>query len=205
MKLWDEEPCAGWHTALERYPAVVAARGKEGLAELDGWYRTTLPALLAARTPAELLHDELVRVTRWKMQRGVWRERNWHLVRGNDEGRVRALSAAAFAAVPDPRRPITLLSGLDGVGAATASAVMAAYAPAEYPFFDELVAAQDSDLGPVAFTIPYYLRYAAALRARAGRLSAACSHGTWTAQDVGLALWAAASAPTSGDDARTEP
>jgi hypothetical protein len=198
MKLWDEEPCAEWHAALDRYPAAVAARGKEGLADLDVWYRTALPGLIAARTPPELLHDELVRVTRWKMQRGVWRERNWHLVRGNDAGQVRAVSAAAFAAVPDPRRPITLLSGLEGVGAATASAVMAAYAPATYPFFDELVAAQAPELGPVAFTIPYYLRYAAALRDRAARLSGACSHGAWTAQAVGLALWAAASPPNAG-------
>ena len=50
-------------------------------------------------------------------------------------------------------------------------------------------------LGPVAYTIPYYLRYAAALRDRAGRLSAACPHDPWTAQALGLALWAVASAP----------
>lgn len=201
MKLWDEEQCAAWHAALERYPAVVEARGVQGLGELDNWYRTRLPEVLCDRSPPELLHEELVLVTRWKMQRGVWREPNWLRVQGNDAGLVREVSAAAFAAVPDPRRPVVELTRLDGVGPATASAVLAAYAPAEYPFLDDPVAAQVSGLGPVAYSVPYYLRYAAALRERAGRLSAACPHTDWTAQDVGLALWAAAHSPAGDTEA----
>ncbi len=195
MTLWNEESCAAWHAVLTQYPAAVAARGKEGLTGLDEWYRTRLPGLLVERSPPELLHDELVQVTKWKMQRGVWREQNWWRVKGNAAEKVQEASAAAFSAVPDPRRPLTLLTALDGVGPATASAVLAAYAPADYPFFDEPVALQIPGLGPVAYTIPYYLRYAAPLRERAERLSTVCAHGAWTAQDVGLALWAVASTP----------
>ena len=149
-----------------------------------------MPGILAARDPAHLTLDELERVTRWKMGRGVWRARNLALVRGNDPGEVRRLSAEAFALMPDPRRPVALLARLAGVGPATASAVLAAARPAVYPFFDEVVADQIPDLGPVAFTLPYYLRYAERLRERAAALAAACPEDGWTAHAAGLALWA---------------
>jgi hypothetical protein len=193
MDLWENNDCAAWHAATERYPAVIQAMARQagGLDELDEWYHTALPRLLAERDPSFLLRDELVSVTRWKMKRGVWRERNLFLVKGNDEEAVRETSTAAFAAVPDPRKPVALLSQLAGVGPATASAALAAHAPAIYPFFDEVVATQIPGLGPVAFTLPYYLRYAVALRERARQL-AACPHQAWTAQAVSQALWAAA-------------
>ena len=190
--LWASEECADWAGALAAYPGAVAALPVAGLAEMDGWYRGELPGILAARDPAHLTLDELERVTRWKMGRGVWRARNLALVRGNDPGEVRRLSAEAFALMPDPRRPVALLARLAGVGPATASAALAAAHPELYPFFDELVAAQIPDLGPVAFTLPYYVRYAARLRERAAALAAAEPAAGWNAHAAGQALWAAA-------------
>jgi len=74
---------------------------------------------------------------------------------------------------------------LAGVGPATASAVLALVAPDRYPFFDELVAAQVEELGPVAWSTTYYRRYAAALVERASQLGAG-----WDAVMVERALWA---------------
>jgi hypothetical protein len=191
MNLWQTPSCDNWHAALERYVDAIRAQQVNGLLELDAWYREELPALIAARKPAYITLAELERATVWKMKRGVWRERNRQLVRGNPSAQVRQTSTDAFAAVPDPRTPVDLLSTLAGVGPATASAVLACYAPAVYPFFDELVAAQIPGLGKVAFTAAYYRRYAAALCARAAQLSAQCKHREWTAHDVSQALWAA--------------
>jgi hypothetical protein len=87
--------------------------------------------------------------------------------------------------VPHRTAPITALTALAGVGPATASAVLAAAAPAHYPFFDELVAAQVPALGPVKWTLGYYARYADALRERARQLG-----GGWTPAAVERALWA---------------
>ena len=188
--LWASDECADWAGALAAYPGAVDALPVAGLAELDAWYRGALPGLLAARDPAHLTLDELERVTRWKMGRGVWRARNLALVRGNDPGEVRRLGAEAFALMPDPRRPVALLARLAGVGPATASAVLAAARPDVYPFFDEIVADQIPGLGPVAFTLPYYLRYAERLRERAAALATGCPEGGWTAHAAGLALWA---------------
>ena len=190
--LWNSSDCAAWHRALESYTGVVRAQGVGGLEELDRWYREELPGLLASRTPPYVTRDELVKVTRWKMKRGVWRQRNLLLVEENPDAQVEQTSREAFAAVPDPRRPVSLFIRLAGVGPATASAVLAAYSPGMYPFFDELVAQQMPGMGEVTFTATYYARYADTLRTRAESLNAACEHHAWTANDVGMALWAAA-------------
>lgn len=185
VPLWPSAELARWDAALASYPDVIAAQGVASLPALEAWYHAELPAAIAARAPAFVSHDELVRLTEWKMARGVWRARNLVLVRGNAPAEVQTASAEAFAAVPHPSRPIARLAQLAGVGPATASAVLAAFAPGAYPFFDEVVAAQVPDLGPVAFTTGYYGRYAAALRARAESLGAG-----WTPARVERALWA---------------
>lgn len=191
MNLWKSEDCADWQASLDKYPAVIRAQQVRGLAELDAWYRRDFPRLVAARTPAYITRAELERVTTWKMKRGVWRERNRLLVAGNSLAVIKKTSREAFAAVPDLRQPIAILSGLAGVGPATASAVLAAYSPAYFPFFDELVAHQIPNLGAVAFTAAYYQRYAAALRERAAKLNGRCERRLWTAHEVSQALWAA--------------
>lgn len=183
--LWTERSPAGWRAALDRYPVVVARQGVARLAELDTWYRDELPAQLASRRPPHVLLEELVRLTEWKMARGVWRARNLVLVKGNDPAAVVDASRAALAAVPHPTAPISALVRLGGVGPATASAVVAAHASDVYPFFDELVAAQVPGLGAVAWTLGYYARYADALRARAAQLG-----DGWTPGMVERALWA---------------
>ncbi|HEX2190074.1 MAG TPA: hypothetical protein VHG51_14300, partial [Longimicrobiaceae bacterium] len=87
--------------------------------------------------------------------------------------------------VPHPTAPVSELAKLRGVGPATASAAVAAAAPETYPFFDEQVAAQLPGLGPVAWTLGYYARYADALRAAARELGA-----EWTPALLERALWA---------------
>jgi hypothetical protein len=187
--LWQDKDCSKWKDALESYDEVIAAQGSDKLTNLDTWYSSTLPQTLAEREEPFLALDELEGVTAWKMSRGVWRERNRLLVSGNDPQAVIEASRKAFASSPDPKQPIKILSDLAGVGAATASAVMAAYAPDVYPFFDELVANQIPGLGPVAFTLKYYLDYARALRERAAQLSEQCEE-QWTPQMLSQALWA---------------
>lgn len=183
--LWKSDSPDAWRAALDAYEAVIHQQGVARLGELDRWYRDELPAAIAARKTPHVTHDELVRVTEWKMARGIFRPRNLVLVRGNAPELVERTSTAALAAIPDPKRPIALLAELAGVGPATASAIAAAAAPDVYPFFDELVGAQVPGLGTVAFTPAYYAKYAAALRDRAGALGAG-----WTPASVEQALWA---------------
>jgi hypothetical protein len=184
-RLWAEASAVAWHEALDRYADVVALQGVTRLVDLDTWYRGELPGQVASRHPPHVRLDELVRLTEWKMARGVWRARNLVLVKGNDPAVVVDASMAALAAVPHPTAPISALGRLGGVGPATASAVVAAHAPETYPFFDELVAAQVPDLGAVAWTLGYYARYANAFRERARQLGKG-----WNPVMVERALWA---------------
>jgi hypothetical protein len=183
--LWTSAALKEWRRALESYEHVITRQGVTRLPELDRWYRQDLPAALHARRPAHVTLTELVRLTEWKMARGVWRQPNLVRVRGNDAPEVSKTTADALKQIPHPTAPIATIASLDGVGPATASALMAAAAPATYPFFDELVAAQVPQLGRVAWTLGYYARYATALRERAEALAK-----DWTPVMVERALWA---------------
>src|SRR5688572_1378149 len=136
--LWNNPSPDAWQAALDTYPNVIAAQQASDLEALDFWYLDTLPTLIASRQPPYVTLDELIQATRWKMKRGVWRQRNLLLVSGNPEETVEDTSRQAFAGAPDPRKPISVLATLSGVGPATASAIMSAHTPAVYPFFDEL-------------------------------------------------------------------
>ncbi|HEX8211545.1 MAG TPA: hypothetical protein VF584_15340 [Longimicrobium sp.] len=171
--------------ALDEYTAVVERQGVARLPELDRWYRDELPGLIAARSPAHVTLPELVRLTEWKMARGVWRAPNLVLVRGNDPAAVVETSTAALARIPHPTAPVSELAKLKGVGPATASAAASAAAPEIYPFFDELVAAQLPGLGAVAWTLGYYAKYADAIRSAAREMG-----GEWTPVLLERALWA---------------
>ncbi len=171
--------------ALDDYPRVIERQGVARLAELDGWYREELPALIAARATPHITLPELVRLTEWKMARGVWRAPNLVLVRGNAPSAVEETSALALSLIPHPTSPVSELSKLAGIGPATASAVVAAAAPAIYPFLDELVAAQFPELGPVKWTLGYYARYSEVLREAAARLGEG-----WTPVRLERAVWA---------------
>lgn len=183
--LWSSNSQAAWLAALDAYESVITNQKVAKLQALDGWYRDELPAAISKRKLPHIVHDELVKLTEWKMARGVWRAPNLVLVKGNAPDVVVALSTEAFANVPHPTAPIATLAKLHGVGPATASAVAAAFAPAIYPFFDELVAAQIPALDKVAWTMGYYGKYANALRERAAEL-----RGDWTPVNVERALWA---------------
>jgi hypothetical protein len=184
--LWQSHDAGAWQRAYNAYGDVVARQDAGDLPDLDRWYRNELVDTLSTRRPPHLEPDELVGVTLWKMRRGEWRPRNLALVKSNDPAAVRTATEQAFASVDTPRRALDHLCTLAGVGAATASAVLAAFRPDLYPFLDDLVGAALPELGEPKFTVPYYLRYAEALRQRAADL------GTpWTAQAIGLALWSA--------------
>lgn len=182
--LWNSGSAEDWQAALTSYEQVIERQGIPRLVPLERWYREEVPAAIASRRPPHVTHAELVKVTEWKMTRGVWRARNLVLVRGNDVEAVKSASVEALAGIPHATKPIARLAKLAGVGPATASAVASAAAPEIYPFFDELVAAQVPGLGAVAFTLGYYARYAESLRARAAQLGK-----RWTPAAVERALW----------------
>ncbi|MEO7363374.1 MAG: hypothetical protein ABI120_23775 [Gemmatimonadaceae bacterium] len=183
--LWSSAAQSSWLASLDAYENVITNQNVAKLPDLDAWYRHELPHAITSRTKPHIVRDELVKLTEWKMARGVWRAPNLVRVKSNDPETVVSLSTDALGKVPHATAPIATLAQLDGVGPATASAVAAAFAPDLYSFFDELVAAQIPTLGKVTWTMGYYAKYAAALHERATVLG-----GDWTPVKVERALWA---------------
>jgi len=201
MKLWQNDDCAAWNKAFDGYRALILAHEVNQLPEIDAWYCNELPELVNKRKKPYLTKHEFLEVLRWKMKRGDWREGNRLRVFATDEAVIKRVTQDAFAAAQpltadiataskEYKEPVKVLCELDGVGPATASAALAVVRPDLYPFFDEWIGKQIAGLGKVAFTPSYYWKYADALRSKAGELTDLCGE-TWTAHDVGQALWVA--------------
>lgn len=189
--LWHVSDPTHWRRALDVYPDVIVRQDVARLPELDAWYRDEFPAVVASRRLVHVTLAELIRITEWKMYRGVWRAPNLVRVRNNSADEVIETTVRGLSRCPHPTQPIGEIAKLGGVGPATASAVVAALMPTVYPFFDELVAAQIPELGPVKWTLGYYARYAEFLRARALALGA-----EWTPVMIERALWSSVGGKT---------
>ncbi|KAM0949937.1 hypothetical protein DsansV1_C05g0058121 [Dioscorea sansibarensis] len=114
----------------------------------------------------------------WKLSRGKWRPRLLDFVSSLDESQVEIASRQAFQCLPDLSKAICELTVLKGVGPATASAVLAAYAPEVAPFMsDEAVSASMGSLKD--YSLKQYLELSE-------------NGDVFTPSDVERALWSSA-------------
>ncbi|KAH7030447.1 hypothetical protein B0J12DRAFT_316595 [Macrophomina phaseolina] len=146
-------PRAAFLAALRRYPSLVPAT----LSALDHARYTAIPAALSERrqrtASAEfaLTRAELVTLVEWKLRHGTFRPTLLALVQQNGEDAVAATSARAFAELfgsggedeeggkGNVLRALKTLTGLRGVGPATASLVLSCADAARVPFFADEV------------------------------------------------------------------
>lgn len=157
-----------WKEALSSYSARIQSLNKPNLVYLDEFYRIQLPSLIHQRNPNPYITTpELSKLMQWKLSRGKWRYHDFthtfslHLyarvvigewwvcahfrprlldfVSSLDESLVKSASQKAFESLPDISKAVSQLTVLKGVGPATASAVLAAYAPNLAPFMSDEV------------------------------------------------------------------
>ncbi|KAK4387630.1 hypothetical protein Sango_2369600 [Sesamum angolense] len=176
-----------WREALGSYEAVIKSLVKPDIVSLDDFYRNELPNLLHQRDPNPYITtDELSRLMQWKLARGKWRPRLLSFVSSLDDVVVRDASAKAFASLPDVSKAITELTVLKGVGPATASAALAAYAPDVAPFMsDEAMVAVVGDSKD--YSLKRYMVFVEKMQAKAKELSTL--EDPFTPSDVERALW----------------
>lgn len=155
-----------WKEALSSYESRIESLNKPELVSLDQFYRIKLPCLLHDRDPNPYLTtSELSQLMKWKLSRGKWRyflslflsrflnllfffllmviflprPRLLDFVSSLDDSLVQSASEKAFKSLPDISKAVKELTVLKGVGPATASAVLAAYAPDVAPFMSDEV------------------------------------------------------------------
>ncbi|KAL3840512.1 hypothetical protein ACJIZ3_025103 [Penstemon smallii] len=179
-----------WKESLSSYEALIKALEKPNLIPLDHFYRNQLPILLRERNPNPYITtDELSKLVQWKLTRGKWRPRLLSFVSSLNEAVVREASQKAFLSLPDIAKAIEDLTVLKGVGPATASAVLAAYAPDVAPFMsDEAMEAAVGDSKD--YSLKRYLVFAKKMQAKAKELST--QEELFTPSDVERALWSSA-------------
>lgn len=179
-----------WREALSSYSCRIESLNKPNLVSLDEFYRNQLPPLLHQRNPNPYITtSELSDVMRWKLTRGKWRPRLLDFVSALDESVVKSASEKAFQSLPDISKAVSELTALKGVGPATASAVLTAYAPDVAPFMSD--EAMEAALGNCKdYSLKQYLLFADKLQKKAKELSA--EGETFTPSDVERALWSCA-------------
>ncbi|KAG6422046.1 hypothetical protein SASPL_118607 [Salvia splendens] len=176
-----------WRETLLSYDSVIKTLGKPDLISHDDFYRNDLPSLLHQRDPNPYITTaELSRLMQWKLARGKWRPRLLSFVSSLPDAVVTDASTMAFAALPDVSKAVSALTVLKGVGPATASAVLAAYAPDVAPFMsDEAMVAVLGNSKD--YSLKTYVSFVEKVQAKTKELS--CSDDVFTPSDVERALW----------------
>uniref|UniRef100_A0A1J3G6W4 DNA binding protein n=1 Tax=Noccaea caerulescens TaxID=107243 RepID=A0A1J3G6W4_NOCCA len=176
-----------WKEALSSYESRIESLNKPDLVSLDQFYRVKLPSLLHDRDPNPYLTtSELSQLMKWKLSRGKWRPRLLEFVSSLDDSAVKSASEKAFKSLPDISKAVKELTVLKGVGPATASAVLAAYAPDIAPFMSD--EAMEVALGNSKdYSLKRYLLFVTKLQDKAKELKL---KGEWDgASDIERALW----------------
>lgn len=179
-----------WKEALSSYSSRVESLNKPNLISFDDFYRNQLPPVLHNRNPNPYITTtELSKLMQWKLTRGKWRPRLLDFVSSLDEAVVKSASEKAFKSLPDISKAVSELTVLKGVGPATASAVLAAFAPDLAPFMSDeaMVAALGNSKD---YSLKQYLLFANKLQTKAKELSS--ENETFTPSDVERALWSSA-------------
>lgn len=145
-----------WKSALSSYKSTIESLNKPNLVHLDNFYSDELPILIKQRSPnSHITTPELSKLMQWKLTRGKWRPRLLDFVSALEEDVVKSASQKAFQALPDVSKAVTELTVLKGVGPATASAILAAYAPDVAPFMSDEV----KILGVFSFIFGHFVFY----------------------------------------------
>lgn len=187
-----------WSYVLSLYKEVLKQKaalrtkkgGPEELIKLDAWYQEQLPKTIQARKDKHLVHEELVKIMKWKLMRGKYRPQLLDLVRINTELAVKSTSKKAFRKLPNLSGAITALTNLKGIGPATASAILAAAFPEQAPYMADESMLSTPGVEATDYTLAEYLNYAERIKTCTQQLAQKDPESTWTPHKVELVLWA---------------
>ncbi|KAL5699678.1 hypothetical protein ACHQM5_030549 [Ranunculus cassubicifolius] len=167
-----------WKQSLSSYQTSLYSLNKHALIS---------PQFLPNPNP-HITKSDLIKLMQWKLSRGKWQPRLLDFVTNLDESVVKSASEKAFRAMTeDVGKAIEELTVLKGVGPATASAVLAAFASEIAPFMSDevMVAALGNSKD---YTLKQYLVFAKKLQEKL-KVGLACS-GCLCIEDMEtLSVW----------------
>ena len=196
--LWklDKNKTNKWFEALATYDHCIdlltksqskaqSNLSKQKFIEDDTWKENELPNLIL--TQKHLTLKQLERLMIWKLRRGMFRPTLMGLIKRNDNKTVIEVTTSAIeAAGKDIDRGLDILCKLQGVGPATASAILSVYLPMEVPFMSD--EAMDAVVGlPRLYTKAKFLQYQKAVIEKSKILGP-----KWSPLLIEKALWCTA-------------
>ena len=187
-----------WEGCVAKYGQAVScvAAGKSKL-ELVDWDQHLWCGLVSAvesRDPKHITHSELADIMKWKLARGKARPLQ-KLVESNSPPVVVKASTEAFKFLEKGQweKAIDSVTTLKAVGVATATAILAPFAPSLVPFMaDEVMEAVSTKRD---YTMKIYKEMRTALITKATELQEIANAEEnavikeWTAELIGKALW----------------
>jgi hypothetical protein len=189
---------------LDAVQRVARDKKRPDLINLDHILYQELSDVVKARHPPHITHSELANMMKWKLARGQMRPLQ-KLVESNSTSAViaattRCLEQLQIISSPsssvDWEASLSALCALKGVGVATATAVLSVFVPNLCPFMaDEVIDAVVVD-EKRDYTIKIYRKVQKSLVAKAQELNQ-FEGKTWTAEQVGKALWTCAKQASS--------
>lgn len=199
---WLSNDKTAWQAHLDAYPLRISQLGKDRLPDLERLF-TELGPKIRSRRVAHVTAIELVKIVEWKLTRGKWRPRLLDFAKAHNESTVVAATTTSFRRLDegDIAAALSNLTKLKGIGPATASAILSAYAPEICPFMSDEAAAVALPGVKLKYNRQEYERLSAALCAKSEHLNSTeeaagedkATH-VWTASEVERALWSAAAA-----------
>lgn len=199
---WQSNDKTAWQAHLNAYPLRILQMGKDHLPDLDRLF-TELGPRIKSRRVAHVTAIELTKIVEWKLTRGKWRPRLLDYAKAHNDSTVVAATTTSFRHLDegDITAALSDLTKLKGIGPATASAVLSAYAPEICPFMSDEAAAVALPGVKLKYNRQEYDRLSAALCAKAEHLNSTEDASgeekatpVWTASEVERALWSATAA-----------
>lgn len=140
-------------------------------------------------------YDELITVIEWKFAKGKARPMLWKKIKSNPKALVKTATESAFekaaklnneSSEKDIKAALEeIVSDLNGIGPASASAILSLYKPEIFAFMDDEVL--EAITGDRKYTMKAYLQ----MNGECSRLAKALGD-EWNVRSVGKALWSAA-------------
>ncbi|CAF1109195.1 unnamed protein product [Didymodactylos carnosus] len=214
-KLWSSDDPSVWlaeYSSLDDkspslasiYKSRIQQLNKSNLLELNNWINEELPSIVKSRSPFHLLKNELNQLMKWKLLHGQYRPRLQQLIESNSETSIIDCTKRAYTIAQQTsnnqeqylsivKSAIKILCELNGVGPATASAVLSIIEPNQFPFMGDEAMNSIPKLKPIKYTIEHYLLFVQEIRKKVQLLQKNSLDNDnkqfWTANRCVQCLW----------------
>lgn len=203
-----------WETIESRYDEMILEKGGTKLKELDDYCNNLSNKFsLKQQQQQNITKENLLKIIEWKFTKGKPRNALWGRLRSNTDQAVKKASQESFSKIVVKKKIMTddddvedcaisnaieSMCVLNGVGPATASAILSLYSSKNFAFMDDEVIESVLFNKKRAYTLKIYLEMNEKCMEIADVLNNTNESEEWNARRVGRAIWTICRLSASG-------